>query len=89
MAKDRGIACKSYVCEGNCKKKREGTFYKYCQKCSLYDPIPGGKNAKPNRKREKTEKFMKDKHFDNMPIILETPDETLWAEEIKFLRSLE
>lgn len=35
------------------------------------------------------EKFMKDKRFDNMPIILETPDETLWAEEIKLLRSLE
>ena len=32
---------------------------------------------------------MKDKRFDNMPIILETPDETLWAEEIKLLRSLE
>ena len=31
------------------------------------------------------ERFMKDPRFDNMPLILETPDETLWAEEIKML----
>ncbi|MDD2528059.1 MAG: deoxyribonuclease IV [Lentimicrobiaceae bacterium] len=30
-------------------------------------------------------RMMNDKRFDNMPIILETPDETLWAEEIKLL----
>lgn len=35
------------------------------------------------------ERFMRDKRFENMPIILETPDETLWAEEIKLLHSLE
>ena len=34
-------------------------------------------------------RFMKDERFDNMPVILETPDETLWAEEIKLLRSFE
>lgn len=34
-------------------------------------------------------RFMKDDRFDNMPIVLETPDETLWAEEIKLLRSFE
>lgn len=33
------------------------------------------------------ERFMQDSRFDEMPIILETPDETLWAEEIKLLRS--
>ena len=27
--------------------------------------------------------------FDNMPIILETPDESRWAEEIALLRSFE
>jgi deoxyribonuclease-4 len=32
--------------------------------------------------------LMNDKRFDNMPIILETPDESLWAEEIKLLYSL-
>ena len=32
--------------------------------------------------------FMHDTRFDNMPIILETPDPMLWAEEIKWLRSL-
>ncbi len=33
------------------------------------------------------EYIMKDKRFDNMPLILETPDESLWSEEIKLLRS--
>jgi deoxyribonuclease-4 len=32
--------------------------------------------------------IMSDKRFDNMPLILETPDESLWAEEIRFLYSL-
>ena len=35
------------------------------------------------------EKLMKDPRFDNMPLILETPNETLWAEEIAWLRSVE
>jgi len=34
-------------------------------------------------------KFIKDQRFDNMPIILETPDESKWAEEIALLRSYE
>ena len=34
-------------------------------------------------------KFIKDKRFDNIPIILETPDESKWAEEILLLRSFE
>lgn len=32
------------------------------------------------------ERFMKDPRFDNMPIILETPDESLWAQEIAWLK---
>ncbi len=32
--------------------------------------------------------IMNDPRFDNMPLILETPDETIWAEEIKLLYSL-
>ena len=28
---------------------------------------------------------MGDPRFDNIPLILETPDESLWAEEIKML----
>ena len=35
------------------------------------------------------EKFMKDCRFNDIPIILETPDENRWAEEIALLRSLE
>lgn len=33
-------------------------------------------------------RFMHDPRFDNMPIILETPDPSLWAQEIEWLRSL-
>ena len=33
-------------------------------------------------------RFMHDQRFDNIPIILETPDPMRWAEEIKWLRSL-
>lgn len=35
------------------------------------------------------EKLMKDPRFDQIPLILETPDETKWAEEIAWLRSFE
>lgn len=34
------------------------------------------------------ELIMQDSRFDDMPIILETPDDTLWAEEIKLLYQL-
>lgn len=34
-------------------------------------------------------KIMNDPRFDNMPLILETPDDHLWAEEIKWLYSLQ
>ncbi len=35
------------------------------------------------------ELLMNDSRFDGIPLILETPDESLWAEEIKLLYSLE
>lgn len=34
-------------------------------------------------------RFMNDERFDNIPIILETPDESLWADEIRLLYSFE
>lgn len=34
-------------------------------------------------------RLMQDPRFDDMPIILETPDESLWAEEIRMLRGFE
>ncbi len=34
-------------------------------------------------------RFMKDARFDDIPIVLETPDDTIWADEIKLLRSFE
>jgi len=33
--------------------------------------------------------IMNDPRFDNIPLILETPDETIWAEEIELLKKLE
>ena len=33
-------------------------------------------------------RFMHDPRFDNMPIILETPEPSLWAQEIEWLRNL-
>lgn len=32
---------------------------------------------------------MQDSRFDNIPLILETPDESKWKEEITWLRSME
>lgn len=32
-------------------------------------------------------RFINDPRFDNMPIIMETPDDTIWKEEIELLRS--
>lgn len=34
-------------------------------------------------------RFMQDDRFNNMPVILETPDDTLWESEIKLLRGFE
>ena len=34
-------------------------------------------------------RFMQDSRFDDMPVILETPDDTIWRDEIKILRSFE
>jgi deoxyribonuclease IV len=33
-------------------------------------------------------RIMNDPRFDNIPLILETPDETIWEQEIKWLYSL-
>ena len=35
------------------------------------------------------ERLMQDSRFDNIPLVLETPDESKWAEEIAWLRSVE
>ena len=35
------------------------------------------------------ERLMQDSRFDNIPLILETPDESKWKEEITWLRSME
>ena len=59
--KDREIACIHYLNEGNCALGKEGTFRKQCQICKTYKKVPGGQPARKNLKREKSEKFMKDR----------------------------
>ena len=34
------------------------------------------------------ERIMQDSRFDNIPLILETPDESLWAEEVQWLKNI-
>lgn len=60
MSKTREVACKYYECEGSCTKGREGTFRRQCQICSLYTPVPGGRPARKDLRKEKNEKYMKD-----------------------------
>ena len=38
--------------------------------------------------KEFFERMMNDPRLDNIPLILETPDDTIWAEEIAWLYSL-
>lgn len=59
--KDREIACIHYLNEGNCALGKEGTFRKQCQICKTYKKVPGGQPARKNLKREKNDKFMKDR----------------------------
>lgn len=61
MAKTRNVACQFYANEGNCTKGREGTFWRKCQTCNLYAAVRGGKVAKPDTRREKKEKYEKDR----------------------------
>ena len=57
MAKDRETPCKSYVCEGNCEKGREGTHNSYCQRCDKY--VPRAKVKHINLKKQKLDKIRK------------------------------
>lgn len=57
--KDREIACKYYVCEGECKKGRAGTFRKQCQTCNLWDPVKGGRPARINTREKKKQDILK------------------------------
>lgn len=61
MARDREIACIHYICEGECDLGKDGTFRGHCQTCKTYRPKPGGNVARPNLRKEKNDKFMKDK----------------------------
>lgn len=59
--KDREIACIHYLAEKNCDLGKEGTFRHYCQTCKTYKPKPGGRAARPDLRKEKKEKFLKDR----------------------------
>lgn len=54
MAKDRELACKYYVCEGECSKGREANFKGYCQKCNKYD---ANKKSRPRRTDRRNHKL--------------------------------
>ncbi len=45
--------------------------------------------ATANLDREFWSRLMNDPRFDDIPLILETPDEAIWAEEISLLYSLD
>lgn len=57
--KTRERQCESYICEGQCSKGREGTFYKYCQKCNKYRAKPGSRPARTDNRRKKMERIQR------------------------------
>ena len=61
MAKTREIQCVYYLNEGNCAKGRDGTFTRKCQTCNLYKAKKGARPRRKDLRKEKNEKFMKDK----------------------------
>ena len=63
MAKTRERVCSFYICEGNCSKGREGTFNHKCQTCDKYLPKPGSRPRRKDLRREKKEKYMKDRRY--------------------------
>lgn len=62
--KTREIACKHYAAEGQCKLGKEGTFYKACQHCRVYSPLPHGRPARVNIKRQRLERIRRKEKFD-------------------------
>ena len=59
MARDREIQCRSYICEGQCSKGREGTFRKACQVCNKYVPLRGAAPARTDNRAHKLNKINK------------------------------
>lgn len=56
MAKDRLVVCENYVCEHNCKKGKDATFYGECQHCHSYRAVRGAKPAKVDHRKKDLEK---------------------------------
>lgn len=62
MAKVKEIACIHYEFEGKCKiSNKKCRFYKEMQYCDSYVTSPGGRPARKDLRKEKNEKFEKDK----------------------------
>ena len=54
---DRERACINYICEGNCRLGREGTFRNKCQTCNKYCPIPGSKPKRTDTRNKRKERI--------------------------------
>lgn len=64
MARVREIQCEFYICEGQCSKGREGTFYKQCQICDKYRKKPGGKPARIDNRKQREERRLRKEKWD-------------------------
>lgn len=62
--KNREIACLHYKAEGVCDLGKEGTFYAACQHCKNYSPLPHGRPARVNTKRQRLERIRRKEKFD-------------------------
>ena len=64
--KDREIICKYYTYAGGpCDKRGISVhFCKECQTCKKYEPIKGGRPARPDLRREKDARRLRKEKFD-------------------------
>ena len=66
MARDREIVCRYYSYAGGpCAKRQINVWLrKECQTCKKYSPLPGGKPARTNNRRQRQERRMRKEKWD-------------------------
>lgn len=62
--KDRELVCEFYICEGQCKKGKAGTFRDACQHCDGYRPVRGSRPARIDNRKKKMDKIMRKEKWD-------------------------